>query len=276
MSSSILIAACGGSSGSDDAAAAITRAANVSVATGLRMTISLSETVGAPTLLFTAGGSFSPKKRQGSMTMNMQVPSAGGSPTPMRVVIADGTIYERLPAELAARIPGGRPWLSMRLSQLGALNQMPGLNGFIKDSLMFDNPAQYLDLLEAAAAGSTSRIGEAMVNGVRTTQYQTAVDISNLPKATPSADRQAAQQIASVLKERLHTTAVPVDVWIDHANLIRRLQASLRGNYSGHPVSIAITENITRYGSQPAPTVPSQASTTSLLSLVQGPQPSAG
>ncbi len=69
---------------------------------------------------------------------------------------------------------------------------------------------------------------------------------------------------------------MPVDVYVDRANLIRRLQTTLRGRFAGHPVSLAITENITRYGSQPAPTIPSPAKTTSLLSLVQGFPPSSG
>ena len=44
----------------------------------------------------------------------------------MRVVIANGTIYERLPFELASIIPGGKPWLSVKLSELSALSQLPG------------------------------------------------------------------------------------------------------------------------------------------------------
>jgi hypothetical protein len=235
------------------------------------MDISLNENVGGPSVVFEATGSFAPNKNQGTMMMTMQAPAAGGGPaTPMRVVIANGTIYEQLPPLLASRIPGGRPWLSLKLNQLNTLNQLPGLYSFIKESLIFDDPSQYLDFLSAATAGSVKKLGHASVNGVRTTHYRTAIDVSKLPTATPSSERQAAAQLVSVLKSRLHTRAMPVDVYVDRASLIRRLQTTLRGNYAGHPVSLAITENITRYGSQPVATIPSPASTTNLLSLVHG------
>ncbi len=271
------IAGCGSAAHAGRVEAMVVeRAADVSAATGLKMNISLDETVGGPSINFTASGSFSPKTDAGSMMMNMQVPSSGGPAAPMRIVIEGGTIYERLPSELASQIPGGKPWLSVQVSQLGTLSQMPGLDSFIRESLIFANPQQYLDFLAAAAAGSAKKIGQASVGGLRTTQYQTTINIAKLPAATPSVDRQAAQQLASVSRNRIHASAVPVDVWIDRASLIRQLQTTVRGTLAGHVVSISITEDITHYGAQPVSTTPNPANTTDLLSLVQGLAPSSG
>jgi hypothetical protein len=275
VGSSILVAACGDAR-EVPAIVPLERAANMTAATGLKMDISLNESVGGPSVVFNATGSFTPKKDQGTMMMSMLAPADGGSTAPMQVVISGGTIYERLPPPLASRIPGGKPWLSVKLSQLNTLNQLPGLNAFIKESLTFDDPSQYLDFLSAAAAGSVKKLGYATVNGVQTTRYLTTIPVSKLPSSIPSMDRQAAAQLVLVLKSRLHATAMPVDVYVDRANLIRRLQTTLRGEFAGHPVSLAITENITRYGSQPAPAAPSPASTTDLLSLVQAFPPSSG
>ncbi len=272
----ILIAGCGGSAHVDRADSVIARAADVSVATGLSMDVSLNETVGGPSVVFSARGSFSAKLNRGSMMMYMQVPSAGGPATPMPIVIANGTIYERLPTQLASRIPGGRPWLSLRISQLDALNRLPGLFPFIRESLRFADPRQYLDFLGAAAPGSTARVGTATVNGASTTEYRAAIKLEKLPRSTTSNDRQAVQQIASLLTGRFHTSTMPVHVWIDRADRIRRLRATLDGSFAGHNLSIALTANITGHGSPPISTPPSAAETTNLLSLVQGLQSNAG
>ena len=266
----VLLVGCGGSGHHRTATSAITRAAAASVASGLQMQISLDETVGGPSVVFTANGSFSPKLGAGTMTMDMRVPPAGGPTTPMLIVIAKGTIYERLPPPLAGRIPGGRPWLSLRISRLGTLDQMPGLYAFIRESLTFANPKQYLDFVEAAAVGSGRRIGAAKVNGLPTTQYRTSVEISKLPRTTATVDRAAARQLASVLRSRFQTSAMPVEVWIDRSHRIRRLRTALNGTFAGHPVSVAITANITHYGTPPTPTAPPPSQTTNLLSLVHG------
>jgi hypothetical protein len=274
--SATLAAGCGGSaSASDGGFSAMPRAASASIAAGLKMNVNLTEAIGGPSVVFTASGSFSPRTRSGSMLLSMQVPSSGGPPTPMRIVIANGTIYERLPSQLAIQIPGGKPWLSLQLSQLSTLNQLPGLNSFIRESLTFGNPQQYLAFLDAAAvAGSVKKVGDAEVNGLRTTQYQAAISIAKLPTTTPTADPQAARQLASVVARRFHASTVPVSVWIDRANLIRRLQTTLQGTVAGHVVSLSITENITHYGAQTMPTTPLATNTTDLLSLVEGLPPS--
>ncbi len=126
----------------------------------------------------------------------------------MPVVISGGTIYEQLPPQLASQIPGGKPWLSVKLSQLNTLSQLPGLNPFIKESLMFDDPSQYLDFFSASAAGSVKRLGRDRVNGVQATRYQTAVPVSKLPTATPSMDRQAAAQARSPPPCRLMSMSI--------------------------------------------------------------------
>ncbi len=46
----------------------------MTAATGLKMDISLKESVGGPSVVFNATGSFTPKKDQGTMTMTMLVP----------------------------------------------------------------------------------------------------------------------------------------------------------------------------------------------------------
>lgn len=272
----MLVGACGGGSqGHAPGPRALKHASTVTAATGLRMSIQLRSPAAAPSVVFSATGSFMPSKGEGTMLMDMQAPSSGEAPMPMRVVIANGTIYEQLPPELASRIPGGRPWLSLKVSQLGALSQLPGLFPFIKESLLFADPGQYLDFVSAAGAGSVKGLGNATVGGVQATRYRTTIDISKLPSAAPSADRPAAAELANQLKSQMRGSTIPIEVWVDRANLVRRLQTAWTGNAQSG-AAVAMTVNIDRYGSQPAPSVPSAAETTPLLSLVQAFHPSSG
>lgn len=279
--SAALIAGCGGSSPghssqSHASARALRRAATATAGTGLSMTIQVRALAGGPRVVFTAAGSYVPRTQEGTMLMDMQDPSSGEAPMPMRVVIANGTIYERLPPGLAARIPGGRPWLSLKVSQLGALDQLPGLYLFIRESLRFADPAQYLAMVSTAATSSAEELGQASVSGVRTTHYRIAVDISKLSTAAPPADRPAAAELARVLKSRLRRTAMPIEVWVDRANLIRRLQTAWQGTVEGRAAAVTITANISPHGAASAPAVPPAAETTALLSLVPAFHPSAG
>jgi hypothetical protein len=246
----------------------LARGAHKTAAVGFRMNVAIHEDVDGASAVFRAVTSFTPRAHGGSMSMDMQVPSfdSGGS---MPVVIANGTIYERLPSQLASMIPGGQPWLSLKLSQVSELSQLPGLNGFIGESLIFDDPMQYLDFIGAAAGGhADANLGHATVNGVPTTHYRTRLNITDFLTDAPTPDPQAAQALAHALKSQLKGIDTPVDLWIDRSGKIRRLQASLKGHYAGHAVSAQIVENITSYGPQPAPVAPSPAETTNLLSLV--------
>lgn len=237
------------------------------------MNVAMSEDVDGSFVAFQASGSFAAGMHSGSMSMDMTNPTFGSGGS-MRVVIANGTIYERLPFELQSIIPGRKPWLSVRLAQLSALSQLPGLNNFIRETLTFENPMPYAAFLGVAPAGAAAKdLGQTTVNGVQATQYQTQLNITKLLAQTPTPDPQAAQQLVGVLRSQATIPTAPIDVWIDHSGDVRRIQTSVKGNYSGEPVSVSITENITSYGPQPTPTAPLPGNTTSLFSLIQGFQP---
>jgi hypothetical protein len=266
IGTSALAAGCGSSH--PPLARTLKRDAAKTAAVGFKMKVAVRENVDGSGVIFRAQTSFTPRTHGGSMLMDMQAP-AFGSGGLMPVVIANGTIYERLPSQLASMIPGGKPWLSLKLSQVSELSQLPGLNGFIGESLIFDDPMQYLDFIDAAAAGHAARsLGRATVNGVPMRHYRTRLNISEFLADAPTPDPQAAQALAQALKSQVKGMDTPVDLWIDRSGKVRRLLASVREDYAGHPVSVQIVEDITGYGPQPVPAPPSPAETTNLLSLV--------
>jgi len=139
--SAALIAGCGGSSRPPilHQPAALTR--------GFSLKISVSESLDDSRVDVQAAGAFAAHGRGALLSLDMVNPSFDGSGA-MPVVVTGGTIYERLPSQLAGEIPGARPWLSMKVSQLSALGQLPGLDPFLRESLMFADPAPYLKLLQ--------------------------------------------------------------------------------------------------------------------------------
>jgi hypothetical protein len=268
----LLIAGCGGSSPVKKVS--LVRAAYVSSkAAGYKMNVTEAVTVAGKTIDVTASGSFTPSAHEGSMNMHMTLPTASSSSPQtlqMKLVLANDTIYMQLPASIASRIPGGKTWISVNLPQLGSAEKLPGFGSLLSDSSTLNYPGQYLDFLRATAAGSVKNLGQQTIDGVGTTHYQAEIDFSKLPNAVPTADRQATEQLVAALDKRAKVSDIPVDVWIDQSDLIRRLKTTEDETVAGKSVSVVLDEDFSDYGSQPAPTVPDASQTTNLLSLLHG------
>jgi hypothetical protein len=268
-----LLVGCGSSSGSGHAqTVSLARAADVSsAAAGYRTALQLHETVpGEGAITATGTGRFTPARHLGEMSMQMSLPAASGmSALQMQIVLTGETIYLKLPASISGRIPGGKPWLSINLAQAGKAAGVPGLGSLMNSSSSLSDPGQYLDFLRATSVGSVKDLGQATVNGLQTTHYHAEVDVAKLPQAVPAQDRQAIEQLVSVLEKMGDTTQFPIDVWVDSSHLVRRVQTAFSEPAgSGQSVSIALTENFLSYGAQPAPTIPSPGQTADLLSLL--------
>lgn len=79
-------------------------------------------------------------------------------------------------------------------------------------------------------------------------------------------------QVAGIPKSKGLTTQMPIDVWIDSSNLVRRVQLAFSEPLpnTGQTVPIAMTENFLQYGPQPVPAIPSASESANLLSLLHG------
>ena len=271
-----LVAGCGGSSGSGNTpTVSLSRAADVSsTASGYRIAMSMQETVpNAGQIHMTGTGSFSPAAHLGAATMQMDLPSSAGTGTlQLGMVLDKTTVFMKLPASLTSKIPGGKPWLYINLSQVGQVAGIPGLGSLISSSSSLNDPGQYLDYLRATSASSVKNLGQATVNGVHTTEYHAVVDMTKLPNAVPAAQRQTIEQLVNTLKSKGLTTQMPIDVWIDSSNLVRRVQLAFSEPLpnTGQTVSIAMTENFLQYGPQRVPAIPSASESANLLSLLHG------
>jgi hypothetical protein len=267
---SVLIAAgCGSSSSSStsassNAAETVTKAAAASAdAPGYKMTLAMRITSPAlpKPLTATGSGSFSIPDRAGSFDLTMdfsnepQVAQTLGSSTfRIEEIIKAPIIYVKLPAAIAQKIPGGKPWLKIDLSKAAAAAGIPGLSSLTGNPASSD-PSQLLQYLRAVS-GSITKVGTEQIGGVHTTHYKASISLDRVPDALPTAQRKDAQQAIVALENVTHQHELPVDVWIDDHSLVRRMQMTFVSTANSQKVTTAMTIDIPEYGPQQAPTAP--------------------
>ncbi|HTX31292.1 MAG TPA: hypothetical protein VMD09_07890 [Solirubrobacteraceae bacterium] len=272
------IAACGGSSSnSATQTISLTRAADVSAgAHGYKSVMSMQESVPSLGQLTIAGnGSFSSSTHAGSMTMQMNIPSAaaqqaGLSNARFQVVLVPGTVYMKLPPQLAEKLPGAKPWWEINLAQAGKLAGIPGLSSLINGTSSESDPGQYLYFLRATSSGSVKDLGQETINGIQTTHYRAEIDLQKLPDAVPARDRAGVEQLTAALQKRAGLpSGLPMNVWIDSHQLIRQIETNFSESVNGQAITVAMKENFLDYGPQPAPQIPPPDQTVNLVKLLQ-------
>jgi hypothetical protein len=272
------LAGCGSSSSSSSGqTVSLTRAADVSAgAHGYKSVMSMRENVPSlGQLTITGNGSFSSSTHAGSMTMQMSIPAAAAQQAGLgdarfQVVLVPGTLYMKLPPQLAEKVPGAKPWWQINLSQAGKLAGVPGLSSLVNGTSSESDPGQYLYFLRATAKGSVTNLGQETINGVSTTHYRADVDLQKLPDAVPARDRAGVEQLTAALQKRgALPSGMPFNVWIDSHQLIRQIETNFTETLNGQSVTVALKENFVDYGPQPAPQIPPPDQTVNLIELLQ-------
>lgn len=268
-----VVSGCGSSNSLDP----IAQAAEVSTGySGYRMAFSMqfsSSALPGP-ISATGAGRFDRSARSGSLAFSMdlsaipQVSQALGSSRLRLVELISGTdAYIRLPAVLTRRLPSGKPWLKINLAQVAANGGVPGLGSLINNPTSND-PSQLLQYLRATS-GSVTKVGTSSVRGIPTTVYRATINLDRVPGALPAADRAKAQQAIAAIERVAHVHQIPVTVWIDSHNLVRRLQTSLTESLSnGQSGSVRITADILDYGPQAPPVLPPPSQVTDITGSV--------
>jgi hypothetical protein len=253
------ISGCGASNAIDPVA----KAADLSTATpGFRMSMTMQISTSAlPSGMSATGtGSFDPPARTGSFAMTMTLPGSaavrqvfGSGGLHLEEVLKGSTVYVKLPAALAARIPGasGRPWLKVDLSKLGG--QGSALSSLTSNPLSSD-PSQLLQYLRGS--GGMTTVGTEQVTGRSTTHYRGHVNLDQVASRVPAAKRKAVAQAISTLESQGFPKQLPVDVWVDGQGLVRQMQLKMSASPSGQPLAMTIRVTIPHYGPEPAPAVP--------------------
>jgi hypothetical protein len=124
---------------------------------------------------------------------------------------------------LAQQLPQAKEWLKLDVAAI-AKKQNIDLGQFRQ--LTQNDPTQMLQYLRATS-GKIDKVGEEDVRGVETTHYRANVDLDKVAEQAPPNLRKTFRASIQSLKRGLGRSKIPVDVWVDGDNLVRRLQEHL-------------------------------------------------
>lgn len=206
---------------------------------------------------FTIGAEGSMDERRGEGTMQMQV--AGQTLTE---IIKNPYMYVSVP-NAGAALSGGKPWLRVNLSSFG---QVFGTSSSLGANTT--GPTQMLSLLKAG--GRVRTVGAQNVRGVRTTHYHALVDFSRYASIVPAGSRAATERYAAELERVTGSDLLPIDVWVDSGQRVRRVSTQLRLCTPQGPLTESMTMDLFGYGPQPAVSAPTPAEATDVSSLLAG------
>lgn len=181
-------------------------------------------------------------------------------------MILDGSVaYMRFPL-LTGLIGNGKPWLKLDLVELAKrgdvdLGQLQPLSD--------NDPRRTLDYLRAVA-GEIETLGTETVRGVATTHYRAAVNLRTYPELVPGEQREAVQQAVDRIVAQTGIGAVPVEVWVDGEQRVRRMRIELATGAGAVPVASKVTMELFDYGVPVTVTAPPAAEVADLASLLPG------
>jgi hypothetical protein len=232
---------------------------------------------------FTASGASDEKSGKGEFTMDLgsfaelmgglagsmggKAPAGFGDPENWKLEMRlDGTVaYMHMPL-LAGKLPGGKEWVRLDLEKAASLQglDLAQLQGFAEGS----DPRQMLDFLRAVSSEVT-RVGTEDVRGVETTHYFAVVDFQ---KALADLAKKSGQ---SSLLTQLGGFAsslqnVPLDVWVDADNLVRRMNMDLSFAVPGQSgeAKVSMAMEIFDYGQPVTVDVPPASDTVDFSALI--------
>jgi hypothetical protein len=211
------IAACGSEELSPQAAVA--EAADKTSDAGSARVSFTGTVAGIPGGPFTMTGEGEFAGQRGRMTFDMSdfAEGTGGAfGGEMEMVMDRFVIYMKFPPELAAQLPGGRPWLKIDLKQAG---KELGID--FEELMQFQqaDPTQSLQYLRGASE-DFEEIGSEEVRGVETTHYRGTVDLHKVAEQAPEDARAAFERVIDLVG----VDEMPFEVWIDDEGLARRMK----------------------------------------------------
>jgi hypothetical protein len=237
----VLALSLAGCSGSDTVALeSVANAADRTQSSGSsRLAMELSMGMDGKRFDVRATGAFDYKRSRGWMEMDLgglAVLTSGPALPRLRMLFEGDTIWMRVPPALTPRT-NGRPWARMTAgtSALGTGMQQP-------------DPAQMLDSLRGLS-DSLSKVGRARVRGVETTHYRASVDLEKALSAAPAREREHAKAVLQLFGG---LEQVPVELYIDDANRVRRMELKYEFELLDHEVDAEIRMELFDFGARVA------------------------
>jgi hypothetical protein len=169
--------------------------------------------------------------------MQVEMPDLGqGIGGTFEVVVDDTVMYMRIPLPDEARGElGDKSWFRIDLREASSMT------GVDPTQQMWNDPRQSLAMLEGVSGGVTV-VGHEEVRGADTTHYHAEVDVR---KAVADSGAIVDEDKFNQFAEMFGTSTVPIDVWIDGDNQVRRMQMNMSIPSAG---SVAMTTEFYDFG----------------------------
>jgi hypothetical protein len=211
--------------GTEDALAAA--AGRTADAGSAKLTFTVQGPVDGSTITVRGEGAYDFRTARGELTYH--VPPELASSSPSKAIVDGDTTYVYYP-QLSA-------WVA---SDTGAPSDgsQTELDVFLE--LVPDDPTQILDFLEPG--GDVEEVGGESLFGTETTHYRATVDVDALVDHAPAHVRETVRAAAETLEG---ADSLTVDVWVDDAGLMRRLD--LEGQLGGVG-NVAMTVDLYDFG----------------------------
>lgn len=254
VASSAVLAGCGVSATLDPVASAATKSENAGAAD-----MTFSATISTPSLAggktVTMKGSGIVAAGQSELTLDMsQLLQQAGAPagtdaTAKEIFLDEGGDYVLyMQMGLLGQLPGGKHWLKIDLSKVG---QKLGVDfSKLVGGQAAQDPAQMLSMLRATS-GKVDDLGTETIDGTTTTHYRATVDLAKAAKLK-GVSSQALQKLTG----NGAPSTIPEDVWVGSDGLVRQLRISFATTTDGVPLHLAMTMDLSNYGTAATITAP--------------------
>ena len=203
----VLAAGCG-----TEVAQPVNLAAAVTRTAGQTARVAVTATMQAPdmSVSFTATGVFDFARSRGTLSMQ--------DPVAMTEIFIPPKAYVKIPGGAYGPLPRGKSWIAVDAGTSGDLGSSP-LGPFAGGA----DPADLLASLTAISSSVTD-LGATTIRGVPVTGFRVNIDPAKAAARVPRQERASFRGFAGSLGPGV----IPVDVWVDSQNLVRRVQLTLR------------------------------------------------
>lgn len=202
-------------------AAAVTHTADQSA----RVAVTTTMRSGGMSLSFTETGVFDFARSRGMVSMT--------KPMGVSEIFLPPKTYIKIPGGAHGPLPDRKSWVAVNTgSSASPLNSLLGPFGGGID------PADLLASLTAISS-SVTKLGTTTIRGVRVTGYRVVIDPAKAAARVSGWQRAALRGFAKLTGPG----GIPVQVWVDGQNLVRRVQLSLRPpSGEGAPASARLVQ----------------------------------
>lgn len=173
-----------------------------------RVSVTMSVRSPGMSISFTEAGVFDFAHSRGMLSSQ--------NPVGMTEIFVPPKAYIKVPGG-AAGLPRGKSWIAVDVGTSAGLGTSP-LSAFGGSA----DPADLLASLTAVSS-SVTRLGTSTIRGVPVTEFRVRIDPAKAAARLPEWERAGFLEFA----QTLGSGAIPVDVWLDGQNLVRRVTVSL-------------------------------------------------